>query len=209
MQVSPITSRPLYGRLKPQVRAKQHIAITEGTGLAAFEEAFGALPDILAHTALIHITDPLDVALSAKLEKLGVDSLHMRPTRETALVKLRAVLSGAGMGARLYVAGEEDFIGPVQALALEVGMMGEAIQAEHRGTLARRVQCVHCKGFNDDVLVSPTTCRHCGTHLLVRDHFSRRLGAFMGVVIDAEAPGDVPPVKTLQPVPVLCAEVRP
>ncbi len=209
MQVSPITSRPLYGRLKPQVRARQHIALTEGAGLSAFEEAFGALPDILVHTTLIHIANPSDAALATRLEKLGVDSLHMRPTRETALVKLRAVLSGAGMGARLYVAGDEDFIGPVQALALEVGMMGEAIQAEHRGSLARRVQCVHCKGFNDDVMVSPFTCRHCGTHLLVRDHFSRRLGAFMGVVIDAEAPGDVPPVETLQPVPVLCAEGRP
>ena len=28
--------------------------------------------------------------------------------------------------------------------------------------------------------------------LFVRDHFSRRLGAFQGVCIDAETPGDVP-----------------
>lgn len=209
MQMSPITSRPVYGRLKPQVRAKQHIVITEGAGLAAFEEAFGAHPDILAHTVLIHIAHPRETAVGARLEKLGVDSLHLRPTRETAWVKLRAVLSGAGMGARLYISGDEDFIGPVQALALEAGMMGEAVQAEHRGALARRVQCVHCKGFNDDVRVSPTICRHCGTHLLVRDHFSRRLGAFMGVVIDAEAPGAVPPVEALPPVPVLCAEGQP
>jgi hypothetical protein len=31
--------------------------------------------------------------------------------------------------------------------------------------------------------------------LLVRDHYSRRLAAFQGVCIDAEVPGDVPPVE--------------
>jgi hypothetical protein len=31
--------------------------------------------------------------------------------------------------------------------------------------------------------------------LLVRDHYSRRLGAFMGVCIDAEAPGEIPPAE--------------
>jgi hypothetical protein len=31
--------------------------------------------------------------------------------------------------------------------------------------------------------------------LLVRDHYSRRYGAFMGVNIDAEDPGVVPPAE--------------
>jgi hypothetical protein len=29
----------------------------------------------------------------------------------------------------------------------------------------------------------------------VRDHFSRRLGAFMGVMVDAEAPGEIPAIE--------------
>ena len=31
--------------------------------------------------------------------------------------------------------------------------------------------------------------------LLVRDHYSRRLAGFMGVMVDAEVPREVPPIK--------------
>ena len=44
----------------------------------------------------------------------------------------------------------------------------------------------------EDVTVDPYICPGCGHALFVRDHFSRRLGAFQGVCIDAETPGDVP-----------------
>ena len=37
-----------------------------------------------------------------------------------------------------------------------------------------------------------TPCPGCGAQLFVRDHFSRRLAAFMGVKVDAEAPGEFP-----------------
>jgi predicted RNA-binding Zn-ribbon protein involved in translation (DUF1610 family) len=52
---------------------------------------------------------------------------------------------------------------------------------------------VHCKGFTDNVRTSPYTCTHCGLSLLVRDHYSRRLGAFQGVCIHAEEPANIPP----------------
>ena len=64
---------------------------------------------------------------------------------------------------------------------------------EHRGSFARRVQCVHCKGITENVALDPFQCSHCGLNLFVRDHYSRRLAAFQGVNIDAEDPGSVPP----------------
>jgi predicted RNA-binding Zn-ribbon protein involved in translation (DUF1610 family) len=57
------------------------------------------------------------------------------------------------------------------------------------------MQCVHCKGITEDVDVDPFQCAHCGLHLFVRDHYSRRLAAYQGVCIDAEDPGNVPPSK--------------
>ena len=42
-------------------------------------------------------------------------------------------------------------------------------------------------------------CAGCGRHLLVRDHFSRRHGAFMGVMVDAELPGVRPAVQEVFP----------
>ena len=44
----------------------------------------------------------------------------------------------------------------------------------------------------DEVVATPVACSHCGVKLTVRDHYSRRLGAFMGVCVDAEAPGVLP-----------------
>ena len=89
---------------------------------------------------------------------------------------------GGGMGGMTQVA----------AAAQAAGLVYEAVQMEHRGSLARRVQCVHCKGVTENVTHDPFVCSHCGLNLFVRDHFSRRLAAFQGVNIDAEDPGLVP-----------------
>ena len=97
------------------------------------------------------------------------------------------------MGTRLYLAGTEGFIGQTMKVALDQGIDFNSIRTEHRGSTARRVQCVHCKGITDDVKTSPYKCSHCGLNLLVRDHYSRRLAAFQGVCIDAEEPGTAPP----------------
>jgi hypothetical protein len=32
------------------------------------------------------------------------------------------------------------------------------------------------------------SCRHCGVKLFVREHFSQRLGAYMGVCLDPDRP---------------------
>ncbi|NBW26193.1 MAG: hypothetical protein EBR89_12560, partial [Betaproteobacteria bacterium] len=68
-----------------------------------------------------------------------------------------------------------------------------AICTEQRGSLVRRMQCVHCKGISENVTTQPAQCAHCGLWLLVRDHYSRRIGAFQGVCIHAEEPGNIPP----------------
>ena len=67
--------------------------------------------------------------------------------------------------------------------------------ANHRGSTKHHVQCVHGKRFTDDVTAKSVACAHCGTLLLVGEHFSRRFGAVMGVRIDAEAPDE--PVRPL------------
>jgi hypothetical protein len=81
--------------------------------------------------------------------------------------------------------------------AMAAGHPMDAIQTEHRGSVARRMQCVHCKGITEDVITDPFVCAHCGLNLFVRDHYSRRMAAFQGVCIDAEDPGQVPPAKEL------------
>jgi dimethylamine monooxygenase subunit C len=128
----------------------------------------------------------------SELAALKPDVLWIAPTIPVLLIRLRQNLINAHMGTRLYLSGTEGFIGQAMKVAIELGIDFGAIKTEHRGSEARRVQCVHCKGITDDVKTQPCTCSHCGLTLLVRDHYSRRLAAFQGVCIDAEEPGTAP-----------------
>ncbi|KAB0682741.1 dimethylamine monooxygenase subunit DmmA family protein [Aureimonas leprariae] len=198
MQLSDIKSRPIYDALRPDRNAKRHIAAAEGEGALGIEAAFADDADVLGRTTIIY-TPGASASHGDRLAALRADALHVLPSTETALTRLAGLLAASRMGTRLYVAGSEDFIGQVRALAAASGLDADAVHCEHRGSLARRVQCVHCKGFISDVTASPVPCAHCGNLLLVRDHYSRRLGAFMGVSVNAEAPDEVPAAEEFQP----------
>jgi hypothetical protein len=79
-------------------------------------------------------------------------------------------------------------------IALEFNMNKDEIRAEQLGSLARRVYCVHCRATTENVRTNIVSCVGCSRWLLVRDHYSRRLAAYMGVMVDAEVPGVLPPV---------------
>ncbi|BDA83479.1 hypothetical protein Sa4125_10210 [Aureimonas sp. SA4125] len=193
MLLSEIKSRPTYGSLSPSPLATRHIVAIEGAGIKAFEAAFAGKAALLGRTTVVFTPSPdMPPDTLGRLEALGVDALHVSPSVETLLVRLAGLLATATMGTELSVTGSENFIGQAVAVGMAHGIGHRSIATEHSGSLARRVQCVHCKGFTGGVTESPVACGHCGLMLLVRDHYSRRLGAFMGVCIDAEAPGDIP-----------------
>jgi hypothetical protein len=111
------------------------------------------------------------------------------------LAELRSSLEGALMGTRLYVAGPESFIGLAMQIALEFNLNKDEVRAEQVGTLARRVYCVHCRATTENVRTNIVRCLECDRWLLVRDHYSRRLAAYMGLMVDAEVPGELPPIQ--------------
>jgi hypothetical protein len=116
-----------------------------------------------------------------------------------ALKEALAQLPPVQVSDRLYVLGTEPFLWSVAAAAAQAGWSAEQWQLCHAGSLQRRVWCTHCHGLTEDVTTSIVACAGCGRHLLVRDHFSKRHGAFMGVMVDAEAPGLVPQAEEIFP----------
>ena len=185
-----ILSRPRYGVLTVRP-GSSHLMLADGDGAGAILDlALGAA--VLAATHIIYIPGANGVDLSADLQALGAAQFLRAPTFATALPRLRKVLADAHMGLQIYAAGTEGLMGQVQREVVAAGLPHTALQMEHRGSLARRVQCVHCKGITENVTVDPFRCSHCGLNLFVRDHYSRRLAAFQGVNIDAEDPGSVP-----------------
>ncbi|MBY3085814.1 hypothetical protein HFO63_20500 [Rhizobium laguerreae] len=194
MLVAGIKSRPVYTGLTIQPRARRHIFALEGEGAKALLDQQPALDETaLSRSEILYVArGSQGTGLDETLRRLGADMFFTAPTIATLLFRLKGSLATAHMGTRLYLSGTEGFIGQAMLVALDYGVDHASVITEHRGSLARRVQCVHCKGITDDVTTSPFTCSHCGLPLQVRDHYSRRLAAFQGVNIDAEEPGSAP-----------------
>ena len=185
-----IRSRPAYGvlHLRP---GSGHLLVADGCGAGAVRDILlGA--SALTSSHIIYIPGANGVDLAADLQALDAAQFIRCPSFAAALPRLRKVLADAHMGLQIYASGTEGLMGQVQREVMAAGLPHTALQMEHRGSLARRVQCVHCKGITEDVTLDPFRCSHCGLNLFVRDHYSRRIAAFQGVNIDAEDPGQVP-----------------
>jgi len=196
-----IKSRPVYTGLQICLQARRNLIALEGEGALALTDQVAAVgPDFLARSEILYVpVGSRSDDHGEALRSLAAQAFWQAPSVATLLNRLRTSLATATMGTRLYVAGTEGFIGQVVQLAMTCDIDAASILTEHRGSLARRVQCVHCKGITEDVKVSPCVCAHCGLKLFVRDHYSRRIAAFQGVNIDAEAPGTAPAPQELYP----------
>ena len=187
-----IISRPVYGELEPR-KGTSHLLIADGDGGQAILDVVAKADDNFIDNAhIIFVPKETKDKYVSDIEKLGTKLCYIGPSYEAAVPRIQRVLSDASNGLQIYLAGSEGVMGQAQREAMNVGYPFQSIQTEHRGSKARRMQCVHCKGITEDVMTDPFVCSHCGLNLFVRDHYSRRLAAFQAVCIDAEDPGNVP-----------------
>ena len=188
-----IRSRPVYGELMPRA-GRAHLLVADGEGGQALIDLLakegGAA--MLAASHIIYVPGANGCDLSGAVQAVGAAQFRRCPSFAAAQPRLRKVLADAHMGLQVYLAGTEGLIGQAMLEVTQAGLTRDAVQTEHRGSLARRVQCVHCKGVTENVRTDPFVCSHCGLNLFVRDHYSHRIAAFQGVCIDAEDPGEVP-----------------
>jgi dimethylamine monooxygenase subunit C len=95
--------------------------------------------------------------------------------------RLVAFFNTATMGLRVYFCGSESFLWTAVRAAAPFGFGMDEIQLELTAHNTRNVFCVHCRNVIAGVGADTCVCTHCGTLLDVREHFSRRLGCYMGV----------------------------
>ncbi|WP_299031234.1 dimethylamine monooxygenase subunit DmmA family protein [uncultured Sulfitobacter sp.] len=185
-----IISRPVYGKLEPRA-GSAHLFIADAEGAEAILDL--ATPDLMKSSHIIYIAKGTD--FEGALRALNPAMFYAGPSYGAAEQRIHKAFADATMGLQVYLSGTESLMGQAQYAAMQAGIPHTAIQTEHRGSVARRMQCVHCKGITEDVETDPFVCSHCGLNLFVRDHYSRRLAAYQGVCIDAEDPGNVPAPK--------------
>lgn len=187
-----IKSRPVWGTLEARAGAA-HLFIADGEGAEAILELAKSNPELMASAHIIYI--PRKTSFGDDLRALNPAQLYEGPSYAASVQRIKHVLGEAKMGLQVYLTGTEGTMGQALNECIQAGIEYSAIQTEHRGSTARRMQCVHCKGITEDVETDPFVCSHCGLNLFVRDHYSRRLAAYQGVCIDAEDPGNVPEAK--------------
>jgi dimethylamine monooxygenase subunit C len=200
MLVTGIKSKPVYAPLQADTRGRFHLMVGMGVGAAPLLRVIADLRAAAAHS-LQHTRVLYDAGPSTAVPELdqfraaAVGEVQAFAGTPALLEQFRSVLGESLMGTRLYVAGPESFIGLVMKIALEFNLNKDEIRAEECGTLARRIYCIHCRATTEHVRTNIVQCIGCARWLLVRDHYSRRLAAYMGVMADAEAPGELPPLK--------------
>ncbi|VTZ25057.1 conserved hypothetical protein [Methylocella tundrae] len=193
--VSGIVSRPVYEALAIDPTGRSHL-IAADHAMAPGAELLASLPG----NARVEFWSALGDSRIAQspLPELNAISRSFRSTTQL-LDALPHRLARERMGFRLYAVGLEAFVWDVAKLARSLGMDDGEYHLTHAGSERRRVYCVHCRAFTENVATNIVACSGCGAHLLVRDHFSRRLAAFMGVQVDAESPGELPSIEEAFP----------
>ena len=191
-------SRPLYGPLRCDASGRRHLVVAQGAdvqsadaALDEFEAAAGAPVEVWRADAA-----PAGCALT---DRPADGLVAERGFASTAALfeALSARLAAETMGLRLYAQGDEAFLWDVFGVAHRAGLGRQEVVLSRVGAPVRRVYCVHCSTMNEGVRSDLVVCAGCGRTLSVRDHFSRRLSAFMGVNADAEAPGVLPEPQAL------------
>ncbi len=175
------TSRPLYKPFALDPSGLAHLIVTSlDTPPEGIEDSF----DNIEVWTVKHAGPGVPVLAAGGI----------RPFRSTTeqLAQLGHRLGRMTAGLRFYAIGSEAFIWDAYNIAIAAGMHPSEIFLHRAGPFVRRVYCSHCRTMVEDVPANIVTCPSCEASLFVRDHFSRRLAAFMGVKVDAEVPGEVP-----------------
>lgn len=184
------SSLPRYLTLKPNAAGSQHLLVIESGTL--YEGQAEELSQAFATVA-----DRLQVLVAGAA--VAIPGAKAFADLDATLDALRGSLQLPTMGHRVYLHGTEPFVWSVYTQLIPLGLDREQIFMSHGGSLKRRVWCTHCHSLTENVTTNIVPCAGCGRHLTVRNHFSRRFGAYMGVQVDAEVPGVLPATEEVFP----------
>ncbi|MDF3933116.1 dimethylamine monooxygenase subunit DmmA family protein [Pseudomonas citronellolis] len=148
----------------------------------------GGQPLLVAQVADAALTSELAERLGVAVQTLEVLDAAAHPGPAALQRALLERLGRASVGLQLYLSGDEAFLWPLHALARNAGLAADEIHLLRHGEGRRAVYCVHCASLQAGGTGDVHDCQRCGVRLEVRRHFSRRLGAYLGVCADADRP---------------------
>ena len=104
------------------------------------------------------------------------------------LAALEERVSRSIVGWRLMLAGPEVDVLAARAVAVRLGALDAEIRTAVTDAGCKRVFCAHCRATTEaeSPVAGEVSCAACGRRLHVYGHVSRRLGAYLGFMADAE-----------------------
>ncbi|WP_115788226.1 dimethylamine monooxygenase subunit DmmA family protein [Arthrobacter silvisoli] len=114
--------------------------------------------------------------------------LHFEAATPQTLSELRSVLGSSSVGVRLFLSGPTADIRAAAAVAAECGLHQEEMTLLSEEAAPRAIYCPHCHSTTPTFQPagSEVPCQGCGTALVTTDHFSRRMGAYLGYAARVE-----------------------
>ncbi|WP_065760506.1 dimethylamine monooxygenase subunit DmmA family protein [Pseudomonas defluvii] len=198
MLITGIKSRPVYDQLRPLPGGIRHLVAGQGSGGRAMLRLLDEMSEQGMQTTLLYSQESFSGQdYLAELQQRQVAELRVYPSNHELVADLERILGNARMGTRLYLSGSESFIGTAMQVATHYDMNSDEVLREHAGSFVRRIWCVHCDSYTENVTQRVFQCPGCNAMLVVRDHYSRRLAAFQAVKADAEVPGELPEAEEL------------
>lgn len=118
----------------------------------------------------------------------GAVRVHHAADDHRARQVLSDDLDHAVVGWRLMIAGPADACLRLRSHAMACGVADDEMTVASTETTRRDVSCAHCATVTSASvqLQEVTPCSGCGRNLFVYYHVSRRLGAHLGFMVDAE-----------------------
>ncbi|MFD2090995.1 dimethylamine monooxygenase subunit DmmA family protein [Blastococcus deserti] len=114
---------------------------------------------------------------------------HLAPAAdEDTRALLAEQIAAARVGWRLVLAGPEIEVLAARALATGLGVLDAEISVAVTDAQRKRVFCPHCRTTTttEEPVGGSVPCDGCGRRLFVYAHVSRRAGAYLGFMADAE-----------------------
>ncbi|WP_397600809.1 dimethylamine monooxygenase subunit DmmA family protein [Silvanigrella sp.] len=194
-----IKSKPIYSSLIWNDKASFHLIIAQGIGAMSILKMF-QIKSPKEPTIILYSTNYKNEKNYVNLiQKISCEKIYIFENDDNIYKKLYDILHEMFMGLSLYVVGSENFIWTISKIADKFAYDDSNIIKELANTLARSVYCVHCKVITNDIKENIIKCYGCGRMLFIREHFSRRFGAYMGVMANAESPYDLPEIEEIYP----------
>ncbi|WP_124664798.1 dimethylamine monooxygenase subunit DmmA family protein [Burkholderia sp. Bp8998] len=173
-------SLPQYAPLQPCSVARSHLVVAQGKALDAARALVDGLAGLPGAALLVTLGNLQATGLPTVFHA-SLDALEDDVCRR---------LNESAVGVRLYVCGDEAFVWQIRRVAQAAGMLPDEVVATVSG-MRRTVYCVHCgtsHAHDGHDARDEVTCPSCDVRLSVRQHFSARLGAYLGVCADADRP---------------------